>query len=99
MLSAMPVRMLVHDIAVGKGYRNARELADAAGISYSSMYAIWDGEVAYLHMTTLGKLCKALETQPGMLLIYEAESQPTRHAASPESVRAKRRKPRPPAQK
>jgi DNA-binding Xre family transcriptional regulator len=97
MLRGMPVRMLVHDIAVGKGYRNARELADAAGISYSSMYAIWDGEVSYLHMSTLGKLCRTLETQPGMLLIYEAEVDAARRPPSPENVRAKRRKPKLPA--
>ncbi|MGH9762960.1 MAG: helix-turn-helix domain-containing protein [Blastocatellia bacterium] len=69
----MATRFTVKDIAMVKGFRNARELADAAGIGYASMYPIWKGQAKQIKMTTIDRLCRILGVQPGMLMVYEPD--------------------------
>jgi DNA-binding Xre family transcriptional regulator len=85
----MPIRYIVKEVAISRGFQNARELADAAGISYSASYGLWDNTSRSIHRDTLTEVCRTLGVQPGMLLIYE----PDRGAGPPvppESVRAPR---------
>jgi len=85
----MPVRFIVKDVAISRGFQNARELADAAGISYSASYGLWDNTSRSIHRDTLAQVCRTLGVQPGMLLIYEAD-RGAGPPVSPESVRAPR---------
>ncbi|MGH9765697.1 MAG: helix-turn-helix domain-containing protein [Blastocatellia bacterium] len=63
--------MLVDQVALAKGFPNARALADAAGIPASVAYSYWDNKVINYNRHTLDKLCAALNVQPGLLLIRE----------------------------
>lgn len=56
----MPVRLRVREVAEGRGFKNARELADAAGIAYPTAYAYWDDTNENVSKRVLAKLCKAL---------------------------------------
>jgi DNA-binding Xre family transcriptional regulator len=75
---AMKVQLTVKDIAEARGFKNAKQLADAAGIHYKSMYTIWSGDAQLISMDVLGRLCTTLRVQPGMLFeqIQEAEPLP-----------------------
>jgi DNA-binding Xre family transcriptional regulator len=72
----MKVRLTVKDIAEARGFKNAKQLADAAGIHYKSMYTIWSGEAQLISMDVLGRLCTTLRVQPGMLFEQISETEP-----------------------
>ena len=75
----MAVRLVVDQVALAKGFHNARALADAAGIPHSVAYSYWDNTVVNYNRNTLDKLCAVLNVQPGLLLIRDpevAEQQP-----------------------
>jgi len=57
----------VKEIAETRGFKNAKQLADAAGIRYKSMYPIWNGTARMVGLDTLERLCVALRVQAGML--------------------------------
>ena len=56
----MPVKLRVREVAEGRGFSNARELADAAKISYTTAYAYWNDRSENFSRTVLGKICHAL---------------------------------------
>lgn len=58
--AAMPVKLRVKEMAEARGYQNARELADAAGIAITTAYAYWDNTSENFSRTVLGKICQAL---------------------------------------
>ena len=70
------MRLTVKDIAEARGFKNAKQLADAAGIHYKSMYTIWSGEAQLISMDVLGRLCTTLRVQPGMLFEQLADAEP-----------------------
>jgi DNA-binding Xre family transcriptional regulator len=73
------VKLAVRDIAEARGYKNAKQLADASGIHYKSMYTIWSGDAQLISMDVLGRLCTTLRVQAGMLfeVIPDADSDAT----------------------
>jgi DNA-binding Xre family transcriptional regulator len=64
------MKLMIKEVAEAKGYRNAKDLADQLGMSYSIIYPIWKGEAKRIDLATLEKLCKALQVQPGMLIMF-----------------------------
>lgn len=91
------MRLTVKDIAEARGFKNAKQLADAAGIHYKSMYTIWSGEAQLISMDVLGRLCTTLRVQPGMLFeqVAETESLPDSELATetkPENARGPAKK-------
>ena len=56
----MAVRLRVREVAEGRGFKNARELADAAGIAYPTAYAYWDDTNENVSKKVMAKLCMAL---------------------------------------
>jgi DNA-binding Xre family transcriptional regulator len=64
----------VRTIAKEKGIRTATELAERAGINKNTAVSIWNGSSLRVDRETLAKLCQALQTTPGEILLFEEES-------------------------
>jgi DNA-binding Xre family transcriptional regulator len=76
------VKLTVREIAEARGFKNAKQLADAAGIHYKSMYTIWSGEAQLISMDVLGRLCETLRVQAGLLFETIPDLEPDRPGAS-----------------
>ncbi|MGI1691572.1 helix-turn-helix domain-containing protein [Thermoanaerobacter uzonensis] len=46
------------------------DLAKASGVSRVTIHRLYKGDVTGVEMETLNRLCKALECQPGDLMVY-----------------------------
>jgi DNA-binding Xre family transcriptional regulator len=64
------MRLTVKEVALSRGYRNAKELGDAAGIPNVSMYRIWNGTAKRIDLETLEKLCEVLQVQVAGLIVH-----------------------------
>lgn len=84
------IRWVVREVAERAGIRNARELAARTGLPPTSAYRIWTDKATRTDLTTIDKLCTALEVKPGQLFEHEAE--PDR-LPKPEPTRSYRRLP------
>jgi len=69
------MKLLVKEVAQAKGYKNAKALADDMGMSYGVLYPLWDNRVQRVDLATLERLCKHLQVQPGMLIIWLDEDE------------------------
>jgi DNA-binding Xre family transcriptional regulator len=67
------IRWVVREVAERAGIRNARELAARTGLPPTSVYRIWADKATRTDLTTIDKLCTALEVKPGQLFEHEAE--------------------------
>src|SRR5215216_3612904 len=87
----MKVRLTVKDIAEARGFKNAKQLADAAGIHYKSMYTIWSGDAQLISLDVLGRLCTTLRVQAGLLfeVIPDGESEIAADDSSKKDASAK----------
>ncbi len=75
----------VKDVAEARGYKNAKQLADAAGLRYESAYPIWNGTARMISLDTLEKLCKVLRVQAGMLFELKPDAEIDKLPAKPKS--------------
>lgn len=48
----------------------AEELAERIGIHANNVSKLRTGDISFIRLETLGKLCRVLECQPGDLLTY-----------------------------
>jgi DNA-binding Xre family transcriptional regulator len=91
------MRLTVKDTAEARGFKNAKQLADAAGIRYKSMYPIWNGTARMIGLDTLERLCTTLRVQAGLLFEIVAgneslpESSPVQNS-KPERTSSPRKK-------
>lgn len=58
------------DIMLAKRKMSVTELADRVGITLANMSILKNGKAKALKISTLVKLCEALDCQPGDLLEY-----------------------------
>ena len=58
------------DIMLARRKMSVTELADRVGITLANMSILKNGKAKALKMSTLVKLCQALDCQPGDLLEY-----------------------------
>ncbi len=74
----------VKEIAEARGFKNARQLADAAGLRYKSMYPIWNGTARMVGFDTLEKLCSNLRVQSGRWfeIVPDADAESSSQATS-----------------
>lgn len=61
------------DVMLAKRKMSVTELADKVGITLANMSILKTGKAKALKVTTLAKLCDALDCQPGDLLEYRKE--------------------------
>ena len=58
------------DVMLSKRKMSVSELADKVGITIANMSVLKNGKAKALKMSTLIKICDALECQPGDILEY-----------------------------
>lgn len=58
------------DVMLAKRKMSVTELADKVGITLANMSVLKNGKAKAVRITTLIKLCQALDCQPGDLLEY-----------------------------
>lgn len=63
------------DIMLAKRKMSVTELAERVGITITNVSVLKNGKAKALKMSTLVKLCEALDCQPGDLLEYRKEQQ------------------------
>ena len=61
------------DVMLAKRKMSVTELADRVGITIANMSVLKNGKAKALKISTLLKLCEALECQPGDILEYRKE--------------------------
>lgn len=61
------------DIMLAKRKMSVTELAERVGITIANVSVLKNGKAKALKMSTLVKLCEALDCQPGDLLEYKKE--------------------------
>lgn len=59
------------DVMLAKRKMSVGELANRVGITLANMSILKTGKAKAIKVSTLAKLCDALECQPGDLLAYE----------------------------
>ena len=70
----MAIRWRVREIAEPERW-NAKKLAEATGLAYGTVYAIWTNQATRVDFKTLEALARVLKVAPGELIstIDEAE--------------------------
>lgn len=61
------------DVMLAKRKMSLTELADRVGITVANMSILKTGKAKALKVSTLAKLCRALDCQPGDLLEYRED--------------------------
>ena len=62
------------DVMLAKRKMSVTELADKVGITIANMSILKNGKAKAIRFSTLDKLCKALECQPGDILEWRCEN-------------------------
>ncbi len=62
------------DVMLAKRKMSVTELAERVGITITNISILKNGKAKALKITTLAKLCAALDCQPGDLLEYRSGS-------------------------
>ena len=62
------------DVMLAKRKMSVTELADKVGITLANMSILKTGKAKAVKVSTLAKLCKVLECQPGDLMEYRESS-------------------------
>jgi putative transcriptional regulator len=63
------------DVMLAKRKISVTELAERVGFTMANVSMLKNGKVRALKMSTLDKLCNALDCQPGDILEYRKEGQ------------------------
>ena len=63
------------DVMLAKRKMSLTELADRVGITLANMSILKTGKAKAVKVSTLAKLCEALDCQPGDILEYRAGTQ------------------------
>ena len=61
------------DVMLAKRKMSVTELADKVGITIANVSVLKNGKAKALKISTLVKLCEALDCQPGDILEYEED--------------------------
>lgn len=59
------------DVMLAKRKMSVTELSNKIGITMSNVSILKNGKAKAIKVSTLAKLCEALECQPGDLLVYK----------------------------
>ena len=62
------------DVMLAKRKMSVTELTERVGITMANVSLIKNGKVKAIRLSTLDKLCEALQCQPGDLLEYREEN-------------------------
>ncbi len=70
------------DVMLAKRKMRSRELAEIVGITEQNISLLKSGKVKGIRFDTLGKICEALQCQPGDILEYQGARETQFVAAS-----------------
>lgn len=85
------IRLIVREVAEREGISSPRELERAAGISYATAHALWNGNPRMVQLETLEMICTSLGVRPGQLFEFEAnQAKLTRLMDGKQEQKAKR---------
>ena len=63
------------DVMLARRKMSVTELSERVGITLANMSILKNGKAKAIRISTLAKLCEALDCQPGDILEYEEENQ------------------------
>jgi putative transcriptional regulator len=63
------------DVMLAKRKMSVTELTERVGITMANISLIKNGKVKALKLSTLNKICEALDCQPGDILEYKQDEQ------------------------
>ena len=63
------------DVMLARRKMSVTELSERVGITLANMSILKNGKAKAIRISTLAKLCEALDCQPGDLLVYRDNSQ------------------------
>ena len=66
-------RWRVREIAEPERW-NAKKLAEATGLAYGTVYAIWTNQATRVDFKTLDALARVLKVRPGDLIVSDEEA-------------------------
>ena len=61
------------DVMMAKRKMSVTELSERVGITMANISILKNGKARAIRFETLEKICRALDCQPGDLLVYEKE--------------------------
>ena len=64
------------DVMLARRKMSMTELSAQVGITMANLSILKNGKARAVRFSTLEAICKALDCQPGDILIYERESEP-----------------------
>jgi len=70
----MPIVINV-DVMLAKRKMRSKELANKIGITVANLSILKTGKAKAIRFSTLAAICKALDCQPGDILVYEPEKE------------------------
>jgi len=70
----MPIVINV-DVMLAKRKMRSKELAQKVGITVANLSILKTGKAKAIRFSTLAAICKALDCQPGDILVYEPEKE------------------------
>ena len=79
------------DVMLARRKMRSRDLAALIGIAEQNVSLLKSGKVKGVRFDTLGKICEALDCQPGDILEYRPEKQEEEPAVVPLTQRARRK--------
>ena len=71
----MPIRITLDQMLAAKNLK-AKQVAEIIDVSETHLSLFRSGKVRGVRFSTLAKLCRVLDCQPGDLLTYEASDEP-----------------------
>jgi DNA-binding Xre family transcriptional regulator len=74
----MEIKLDVQKVAIARGITTAYQLQKALDAYPSEAAKLWNSQVKQVSLTMLGRLCAALECEPGDLLVRVEEGTPTK---------------------
>lgn len=67
------------DVMLAKRKMRSKELAEIIGLTEQNLSILKTGKAKAIRLETLGKICQALQCQPGDILVFK------QHGATPSS--------------
>jgi DNA-binding Xre family transcriptional regulator len=80
------MKLKIKDIAIKRGIKNARQLADISHVSVTSCYQLWNGTAKMISFDVMNTLCNVLQAGPHLLFDYTPDIGPK--ASEPQSSEA-----------
>jgi DNA-binding Xre family transcriptional regulator len=69
-IEGIMVLLKVRELAEKRGITNPLALSKRSGLAYANCWKIWHDQQTRIDLTTIDRLCEALDCEPGDFLVY-----------------------------